>query len=62
MSQDEIIYQARYYLSKSLNNYKLIELIIALLDDLSNELYQDGYTKESNTITTCLLSLKELQG
>lgn len=61
MTQLQLFEQAYNFISNNLYNDTILELIIELLDNLANEMQEDGYTKESNTLNTCLLSLKEIQ-
>lgn len=61
MRQDQLLTEAYFFVLNNLYNDTILELIIELLDNLANEMQEDGYTKESNTLNTCLLSLKEIQ-
>lgn len=60
MTQEEFKEQFLKYAEYNLNNETILQAIVSLLDSISNELYENGYTKQSNTLTTCMLSIKEL--
>lgn len=60
MAQEEFKEQFLRYAENNLNNETILQAIVSLLDSISNELYENGYTKQSNTLTTCMLSIKEL--
>lgn len=60
MTQEQIKEQAFDYINNNLNNQSQLELISYLLDNISNELYENGYIKDSNTLTTCVLSINEM--
>lgn len=60
MTQEQLKEQFLEYAENNLNNETILNAIIALLNSISNELYENGYTKQSNTLTTCELSIKEL--
>lgn len=47
-------------LQGTFDNKILLEVCSQLLNNISNELYEDGYVKESNKLTTCELSIKKL--
>lgn len=49
------------HILEDMEDLEQLKIVIELLDNLSNKLYNDGYIKESNTLTTCLLSIKELE-
>ena len=60
MTQEQFKEQFLRYAEYNLDNKTILEAITELLDSISNELYENGYTKQSNTLTTCMLSIKEL--
>jgi len=60
MTQEQLKEQFLEYAENNLNNETILQAIVSLLDSISNELYENGYTKQSNTLTTCMLSIKEL--
>ena len=60
MTQEEFKEQFLRYAENNLDNETILQAIVSLLDSISNELYENGYTKQSNTLTTCMLSIKEL--
>ena len=60
MNQEQLKEQFLSYAYNNLDNDTILQSVTELLDSISNELYENGYTKQSNTLTTCLLSIKEL--
>lgn len=60
MTQEQIKEQAFDYINNNLNIQSQLEVISYLLDNISNELYENGYIKDSNTLTTCVLSINEM--
>lgn len=60
MNQEQLKEQFLQYAENNLNNETILQAITILLDNISNVLYQDGYTKESNALNTCLLNIKEI--
>lgn len=60
MTQEQLKEQTINYIEFNLNNQSQLEVISYLLDNISNELYENGYIKESNTLTTCVLSINEM--
>ena len=60
MNQKQLKEQFLQYAENNLNNETILQAITVLLDNISNGLYQDGYIKESNTLNTCLLNIKEI--
>ena len=61
MTQEELLEQALNYIDYNLDDDKKIELVINILDNLSNYMFENGYSKEANTLTTMILTLKELK-
>lgn len=60
MTQEQFKEQFLRYAEYNLDNKTILEAITELLDSISNELYENGYVKESNTLTTSILSIKEI--
>lgn len=60
MSQEQLKEQFLKYAEYNLHNDTILIAITELLDNISNELYENGDIKESNTLTTCLLNIKEI--
>ena len=60
MTQEQFKEQFLRYAENNLDNDTILKAITELLDNISNELYENGYTKQSNTLTTCELSIKDL--
>lgn len=60
MTQEQLKEQTINYIEFNLNNQSQLEVISYLLDNISNELYENGYIKGSNTLTTCVLSINEM--
>lgn len=60
MTQDQILEQALNYIDYNLNDEKKLELVINILDNLSNYAFENGYNKEASTLTTMILTLKEM--
>lgn len=52
MTQNQLKEQFLQYAENNLNNETILKAIIKLLDDISNELYENGYTNESNRLYT----------
>lgn len=61
MTQNELLEQALNYIDYNLNDDNKFELVINILEDLSNYAFQNGYNKEANTLTTIILNLKEIR-
>lgn len=60
MTQEQFKEQFLRYAENNLDNETILQAITELLDSISNELYENGYVKQSNTLATCMLSIKEL--
>ncbi len=60
MTQEQFKEQFIRYAENNLDNETILQAITELLDSISNELYENGYVKQSNTLVTCMLSIKEL--
>lgn len=61
MTQNELLEHALNYIDYNLNDDNKFELIINILEDLSNYAFENGYNKEANTLTTIILNLKEVR-
>ena len=60
MTQEEMKEQFLNYAEYNLHNDTILMAIEELLNKISNELYEKGYSKESNRLTTCELTIKEV--
>ena len=60
MTQEQLKEQFLQYAEINLDNKTILESIIELLDNIANELSENGYTKESNRLTTSELIIKEV--
>lgn len=60
MTQEQLKEQFLQYAENNLNNQTILEAIIILLDNISNELYEEGYINESNRITTSTLIIENM--
>ena len=60
MNQEELKQQFLDYAEYNLHNETILQAIRELLDNISNELYENGYTYESNQLTTCSLTIKDV--
>lgn len=60
MTQNEFLEQAKNYIDYNLNDENKLKLVINILEDLSNNAFENGYNKQANTLTTTILTLKEL--
>ena len=60
MTQEQFKEQFLRYAENNLDNETILQAIVELLNSISNELYENGYIKQSNTLTTCELSIKDL--
>ena len=61
MTQHDLLKQALDYIDYNLNDDNKFELVINILENLSNYAYENGYNKEANTLTTIILNLKEIR-
>ena len=61
MTQNELLEQAQNYIDYNLNNENKLGLVINILEDLSNNAFENGYNKQANTLTTVVLTLKEIK-
>lgn len=60
MNQEQFKEQFLRYAENNLHNDTILQAIAELLDNITNELYENGYIKESNALTTCQLSINEI--
>ena len=60
MTQEQLKEQFLQYAENNLNNQTILEAITILLDNISNELYEEGYINESNKITTSTLIIENM--
>ena len=57
MTQEQFKEQFLQYAENNMNNLTILEAIKELLDNISNELYYDGFISISNKLTTCSLEI-----
>ena len=60
MTQEQLKEQFIQYAENNLNNETILKAIAELLQNISNELYENSYVYESNCLTTCELKIKEV--
>lgn len=60
MTQEELLENYIDTIPCNLNDKTTLELVLNLLDNVSNNLYENGYITESNRITTAILIVKEV--
>lgn len=60
MTQEQLKEQFLQYAENNLNNDTILQAIKELLQNISNELYENGYIYPSNTLTTCELEIKRV--
>lgn len=60
MTQEQLQEQFLQYAEFNLDNDTILQAIIQLLDNISNELQENGYTHEANRLTTAELIIKEV--
>ena len=60
MTQEELKKQFLEYAYNNLHNDTILKAIVELLDSISNELYENGYHKESNRLNASLMMVKEV--
>lgn len=60
MTQSELKDQTIDYIKNNLNDQTALEVAQKIIDDLSIELYNNGYISESNDLTTCYLIIKKI--
>lgn len=60
MTQEELKKQFLEYAFNNLQNDTILKAIKELLNSISNELYENGYSHESNRLTTCEMIIEEV--
>lgn len=60
MTQEQLKEQFLQYAEFNLNNETILQAIKELLQNISNELYENGYIYDSNRLTTCELTIKRI--
>ena len=60
MTKKELKEQALMYIQDNLDLQTQLEVVLEILDNLSNCTYIDGFIYESNELTTCYLKIKEI--
>ena len=60
MTQEQLKEQFLQYAEYNLNNETILQAITELLDNISNELKENGYAHEANRLTTSELIIKEV--
>lgn len=60
MTQEQLKEQFLQYAENNLDNETILKAIVELLQNISNELYENSYIYESNCLTTCELKIKEV--
>lgn len=60
MTQEQLKEQFLQYAENNLHNETILQAINQLLDNISNELQENGYTHEANRLTTAELIIKEV--
>ena len=59
MTQEQLKTQFLEYAENNLNNETILESIIELLDNISNELYENGNVPEATRLNTALLIIRD---
>lgn len=60
MTQEELKNNFLEYAENNLNNETTLQAISQLLENISNELYENGYIYEANKLTTSQLTIDEI--
>ena len=60
MTQEQLKEQFLQYAEFNLNNETILKAIIELIDNIANELSENGYITESNRLVTTQLIIKEV--
>lgn len=60
MTQEQLKTQFLEYAENNLDNETILESVIELLDNIGNELYENGYKREANRLNTALLIIREV--
>ena len=60
MTQEQLKEQFIQYAENNLNNETILKAVKELIESISDELYENGYIKEANQLTTANLIIKEV--
>lgn len=60
MTQEQLKEQFLQYAENNLDNETILKAIAELLQNISNELYENNYIYESNRLTTANMIIKEV--
>lgn len=60
MTQEELKNNFLEYAENNLNNETILQAISQLLENISNELYENGCIYEANKLTTSQLTIDEI--
>ena len=60
MTQEEIQEQAKSYIIDNLNSKKALEVIKEILQNIENEMIEEGYIKESNRLVSAEIIINEV--
>ena len=60
MNQEQLKEQFLQYAENNLNNETILQAINKLLDNISNELFENGYHHEGNRLTTAKMIIDEV--
>ena len=60
MTQEQLKEQFLQYAENNLQNDTILQAIKKLLDNIANEMYENGYISESNQLVTCILKIGEV--
>lgn len=60
MTQEQYKEQFLQYAEDNLNNETILQAMDQLLDNIINEFFENGYSNESNRLTTSQLIIKEV--
>ena len=60
MTQEQLKQEFLNYAENNLNNDTILKAINELLENISNELYENGYSPAANSLTTAELIIKEV--
>ena len=60
MTQEQLKEQFLQYAEYNLNNETILQAVTELLNNISNELQENGYIHEANRLTTSELIIKEV--
>lgn len=60
MTQEQLKEQFLQYAKYNLNSETVLQAVAELLDNIANELQENGYTHEANRLATSELIIKEV--